>query len=158
MRRIFGEELTRLAQLDERIVLLSGDIGYGIFDDFRKKYPSRFINLGVMEQSMVSIAAGMALQGLKPYVYTITPFLLERAYEQIKIDVDSMNLDIKLVGYADYPDQGITHCCQDENLLLSSFSHIRTCLPKDRDEMVRMMQDTYENGQPAFFSLKKLKA
>jgi transketolase len=155
MRQVFGKELARLASQNEKIILLAGDIGYGIFDEFRKNFPSRFINLGVMEQSMVSIAAGMALQGLKPYVYTITPFLLERAYEQIKIDVDSMKLDVKLVGYADYPDQGITHCCQDENLLLSSFSNIRTCLPKDRQEMVRMMQETYDNNQPAFFSLKK---
>jgi transketolase len=85
MRREFGKIITELAKKDEKIYLLSGDIGYAIFDDFREKFPGRFINLGVCEQSIVSIASGMALEGLKPYVYTITPFIIERAFEQVKL-------------------------------------------------------------------------
>ena len=77
MRRRFGKLINELANKDNKIVLLVGDIGYGIFDDFRKENPDRFFNLGICEQSLIGTASGMALEGLKPWVYTITPFLIE---------------------------------------------------------------------------------
>ena len=83
MRRKFGKLINDLAKKDDKIVLLVGDIGYGIFDDFRKDNPKRFFNLGICEQSLIGTAAGMSLEGLKPWVYTITPFLIERPFEQI---------------------------------------------------------------------------
>ena len=89
MRRKFGKLINELAKKDKKIVLLVGDIGYGIFDDFRKENPNRFFNLGICEQSLIGAASGMALEGLKPWVYTITPFLIERPFEQIKLDIDS---------------------------------------------------------------------
>ena len=85
MRRKFGKILNNLAKKDKKIILLVGDIGYGIFDDFRKEHPKRFINLGICEQSLIGFASGLALEGLKPWVYTITPFLIERPFEQIKV-------------------------------------------------------------------------
>ena len=66
MRRKFGKLISNLAEKDKKIVLLVGDIGYGIFDDFRMKHPKRFFNLGICEQSLIGTAAGMALEGLKP--------------------------------------------------------------------------------------------
>ena len=78
MRRKFGKLINELAKKDDKIVLLVGDIGYGIFDEFRKIHPKKFFNLGICEQSIIGCAAGMALEGLKPWVYTITPFLIER--------------------------------------------------------------------------------
>ena len=74
MRRIFGELIYELAKKDKRIVLFVGDIGYGIFDKFRKNIPERFFNMGICEQSLIGTAAGMSLEGLRPWVYTITPF------------------------------------------------------------------------------------
>ena len=109
MRRSFGEIITELADRDEKIYVLVGDIGYRVFDEFREKYPDRFINMGICEQSMIGVSAGMALEGLNPWVYTITPFLIERPFEQIKLDIDQQNLDVKLVGFADYPKLGPTH-------------------------------------------------
>ena len=88
MRRKFGKLICELANKDKKIVLLVGDIGYGIFNDFRSKHPKRFFNLGICEQSLIGTASGMALEGLKPWVYTITPFLIERPFEQIKLDID----------------------------------------------------------------------
>ena len=88
MRNEFGKIIVELAEKDKDIYLLVGDIGYGMFDEFRKRFPNRFFNLGICEQSMIGIASGMALQGLKPYVYTITPFLIERPFEQIKLDIN----------------------------------------------------------------------
>ena len=75
MRRKFGEIIDKLAKKDKKVVLLVGDIGYGIFDDYRKNHKERFFNLGICEQSLIGVASGMAIQGLKPWVYTITPFL-----------------------------------------------------------------------------------
>ena len=87
MRRIFGKIINELAFKDNKIVLIVGDIGYGIFDDFRRNHPKKFYNFGICEQSIIGSAAGMALEGLKPWVYTITPFLIERPFEQIKLDI-----------------------------------------------------------------------
>ena len=74
MRRRFGKVLSKIAEKDKKIVLLVGDIGFGIFDDFRRNHPKRFFNLGICEQSIIGFASGLALEGLKPWVYTITPF------------------------------------------------------------------------------------
>jgi len=75
MRRRFGEVISKLADEDEKIYVIVADIGYRVFDEFREKHPDRFINMGICEQSIISVASGMALEGLKPWVYTITPFL-----------------------------------------------------------------------------------
>lgn len=101
MRRRFGKIITELAEKDEKIHIIVGDIGYRVFDEFRDKYPDRFFNMGICEQSIIGVSAGMALEGLKPWVYTITPFLIERPFEQIKLDIDQQNVDVKLVGYSD---------------------------------------------------------
>ena len=68
MRRTFGKVITELADRDEKIHVLVGDIGYRVFDEFREKHPDRFINMGICEQSMIGVSAGMALEGLKPWV------------------------------------------------------------------------------------------
>ena len=110
MRRKFEKIINELAKKDKKIILLVGDIGFGIFDDFRKNHPNRFINMGICEQSLIGTASGgMALEGLKPWVYTITPFLIERPFEQIKLDIDQQNVNVNLVGFADYPSLGPTH-------------------------------------------------
>ena len=75
MRRRFGKIINKLAKKDSKIVLIVGDIGYGIFDDFRKDNPKKFHNFGICEQSIIGSASGMAIEGLKPWVYTITPLL-----------------------------------------------------------------------------------
>jgi len=155
MRKEFGRTLLDLAEKDESIYLLVGDIGYGIFDQFRKKFPNRFINLGICEQSMIGVAAGMALEGLKPYVYTITPFLIERPFEQIKLDISQQNVNVKLVGYADYPTQGPTHAEIDARWLMSRFKNIVSYFPKNSEETRRALLDSYNRPNPAFISLKK---
>lgn len=155
MRKEFAKTLVELAGNDEDIVLLVGDIGYGVFDEFRKLFPNRFFNIGICEQSMIGIAAGMALTGLKPYVYTITPFLIERPFEQIKIDIDQQRVNVTLVGYADYPGQGPTHCELDAEYLVKIFKNINSYFPKNSDETKRAVIDSYNSEMPTFISLKK---
>jgi transketolase len=155
MRKEFGKIICELAKKDKRIYLLVGDIGYAIFDDFKRKFPKRFINLGVCEQNMVSLASGMALEGLKPYVYTITPFLIERAFEQIKIDIDGQNVNVKLLGYADYPTLGPTHSEIDAKWLMGKFKNIKSYFPKDSKETKKFLLESYRSEKPSFISLKK---
>tara|TARA_Y100001970_G_C13778348_1_gene624079 strand:+ start:108 stop:617 length:510 start_codon:yes stop_codon:yes gene_type:complete len=154
MRRTFGKIITKLADKDRKIFLIVGDIGYKVFDEFRKKHPNRFINMGICEQSIIGVAAGMALEGLKPWVYTITPFLIERPFEQIKLDIDQQNVDVKLVGFADYPTLGPTHTELNSKKIMQLFKNITSYFPKNGKESEKVTYQAYENIGPAFISLK----
>lgn len=154
MRKAFGEALAKLAESDELIYLVVADIGHGIFDSFRKKFPDRFINVGICEQSAIGFAAGLAIAGLKPWVYTITPFLIERPFEQVKLDIDQQNVNVNLVGYADYPSLGPTHSELDAHKMMSLFSNIRSFFPVDSSETVKFVKFASEYDGPTFISLK----
>ena len=154
MRRCFGKIITELAERDDKIYLLVGDIGYRVFDEFRDKYPNRFINMGICEQSMIGVSAGMALEGLKPWVYTITPFLIERPFEQVKLDIDQQNVNVKLVGFSDYPKLGPTHTELNGEKMMQLFNNINSYFPKNGDETYQFVNEAYDNNGPAFISLK----
>ena len=154
MRRTFGKIISELAEKDEKIYVLVGDIGYRVFDEFREKYPNRFINMGICEQSMISVSAGMALEGLKPWVYTITPFLIERPFEQVKLDIDQQNVDVKLVGFSDYPTLGPTHTELNGKKLMQLFNNITSYFPEDGEETQKVTYQAYEKNGPVFISLK----
>jgi len=154
MRRTFGRVITDLADKDDRIYVLVGDIGYRVFDEYREKHPDRFINMGICEQSMIGVSAGMALEGLKPWVYTITPFLIERPFEQVKLDINQQNANVKLVGFADYPTLGPTHTEINGAHLMQLFNNISSYFPKDGEETQKMIKQSYEKNGPAFISLK----
>ena len=154
MRRTFGKIITDLANKDDKIYILVGDIGYRVFDEFREKHPERFINMGICEQSIISVSSGMALEGLKPWVYTITPFLIERPFEQVKMDIDQQNVNVKLVGFADYPTLGPTHSEINGKALMKLFNNITSFFPKDGDETSKMTHEAYKGNGPAFISLK----
>jgi len=154
MRRVFGTEIALLAAQDQDIVLLVGDIGYRVFDLFREKFPGRFFNLGICEQSLIGVAAGMSLEGLKPWVYTITPFLIERPFEQIKLDIDQQKANVKLIGYADYPTLGPTHSELNAKKLMSLFGNIASFFPENGIQTKQAVNSAHEIDGPAFISLK----
>ena len=159
MRKEFGKLIAELAKKDDKIILVVGDIGFGIFDDFIKNFPDRYFNFGVCEQSMVSAAAGMALQGLKPYVYTITPFITDRAFEQVKNDIHHQKVNVKLVGYADYPNFGPTHDeLAGKKEIMQHFTNIVSYFPKTIEDVKKAVLESYESEKPAFISLKKVNA
>ena len=153
MRRMFGKVINEIANKDKKVILLVGDIGYGIFDDFRKNHPKRFFNLGICEQSLIGVASGMALNGLKPWVYTITPFLIERPFEQIKLDIDQQKANVKLVGYADYPSLGPSHSELNGKKLMSLMKNIKSYFPKDGKNKKSSYKCHRLKG-PNFISLK----
>lgn len=154
MRNRFGEVMSKLADENENIIIIVADIGYGVFDDFREKYPDRFINMGICEQSIISVASGMALEGLQPWVYTITPFLIERPFEQVKLDINQQNVNVNLVGYADYPTLGPTHSEINAKEMMKLFNNIESFFPSNSDETEKMILQAYERKGPTFTSLK----
>lgn len=154
MRRAFGKYINDLAFKDKKVILIVGDIGFGIFDDFRKNHPRRFLNIGICEQSIIGLASGMALEGFKPYVYTITPFLIERPFEQIKLDIDQQNVNVKLVGFADYPTLGPTHKELNAKKMMKLFKNIKSYFPKNSNETYKILRESYNYKGPTFISLK----
>ena len=157
MRYTFGKLINTLAAKDKRIYLLVGDIGFRVFDDYRRNYPKRFINMGICEQSLISVASGMALEGLKPWVYTITPFLIERPFEQIKLDIDQQNVNVKLVGFADYPTLGPSHKELNAKKMMSLFKNIKSYYPKSIKQTENAVLSSYKIKGPTFISLKSNK-
>jgi len=154
MRRRFGKVIADLADRDKRIYLISGDIGYRVFDEFRDRHPSRFINMGICEQSMIGVSSGLALEGLQPWVYTITPFLIERPFEQIKLDIGHQQANVKLVGYADYPTLGPTHSELDARRLMKLVGNIQSFYPEDGEEAELAIRQAHSYAGPNFISLK----
>jgi transketolase len=154
MRNSFAAALTLLAKTDSRIHLVTGDVGGGLFDGFRAACPGRHIEFGIAEQSMVGFAAGMAIAGLRPVVYTITPFLIERAFEQIKLDINEQNVPVGIVGYSGYPTYGPSHNELDAETVMGLFQNIRSMFPKSAAEAGEMVLGV-DFERPWFLALKK---
>ena len=98
MRAAFSKTLADIAQADPRVLLLTGDHGYALFDEFRKVCPEQYINAGIAEQNMIGVAAGLARAGFRPYVYGLSAFVPIRVLEQIKIDLAHDSLPVILIG------------------------------------------------------------
>lgn len=156
MRYKFGEELCKYMERDKRIVLLVGDIGFGVFDLVKEKFPDRIFNCGIGEQAMVGMASGMAMEGLIPICYTITPFLLERPYEVIKLNVCQQKQNVKLISYGDYSDLGPTHITSNIDLLCECLK-LKLYKPETVDEMLNNFKQIMEEDTPSFMYLKKAK-
>jgi transketolase len=158
MRNAFAAAITDLAATDERIVLLSGDIGNRLFDKYREKFPSRFYNCGVAEQNMTGMAAGMALSGLRPITYTITPFATTRVIEQIRVDVCYHDAPVVIVGTGSglsYASLGPTHhSCEDVGML-RCFPNLTVLCPADALEVGPAIEAALALPGPTYIRLGK---
>jgi transketolase len=158
MRNEFADELTKLGDTDPRLVLLSGDIGNRLFDKFRAKHPTRFINAGVAEQNMTGVAAGLAMSGLRPITYTITPFVTTRCLEQIRVDICYHEAPVMVVavgaGLA-YAGLGPTHHACEDISLLRSLPGMIVCAPGDAWEVRAAMRAALQQDRPVYIRLGK---
>jgi len=154
MRREFAKVIVELAEKDPKIFLIILDVGGNIFDEFKKKFPDRFFNFGVTEQATVGFASGLALEGFKPYIYTIAPFILERPFEQLKLDIAQQNANVKLIGFWDYPEAGPTHKPKDVKKECEALG-IELIEPIDGNDTRQKMFEAYDQNKPFFFYLKK---
>lgn len=158
MRNVFAEELTKLAAEDDRVVLLSGDIGNRLFDDFKKVAPERFYNCGVAEANMTGVAAGMALTGFRPVTYSITPFVTVRCLEQIRVDLCYHNVPVVIVGTGSglsYAELGPTHHSCDDVGLLRMFPNMSIICPCDPVEVRLALRAAMNHDGPVYIRLGK---
>ena len=156
VRQIFGTWIVERAAQDPIIILLTSDgPGFGVFDEFQKQFPDRFFNVGLCEQSMISMSSGLALGGLRPYVFACTPFLIERTFEQIKLNINLQNVKVTLVGFADYPYEGPTHAELDGPYMMRMFRNITSFFPKNSKGAQGALDWSYKISGPAFISLKR---
>ncbi len=158
MRNTFIDDLLRRAKVDEKIILLSGDIGYGVLDNFAKSLPKQFINFGINEQSMMSAAAGLAHSGLKPIVYSIGNFPTFRCLEQIRNDICFMDLDVTIVavgaGFA-YGSAGYSHHLIEDISSISGLPNINIYSPADILETRLVSKLISEKPGPKYVRLGK---
>jgi transketolase len=154
MRKAFGRAITYLASRDLNVVLMYGDIDGGM-DEYKKQFPDRHYNMGLCEQSWISMAAGMALEGLRPILYSITPFILERPFEQIKLDIDEQDLPVMMIGYDSYPISGMSHMTRDPEALIRLFRNVRGFFPRTSLEAEAYIYEAYLLNKPSFICLKR---
>lgn len=158
MRKQFVKTITELMEKDERLYLLLGDIGVYGFRNVLQKYPLRAQNVGVCEQSMISLAAGLALTNFIPVIHSIAPFLVERAYEQIKIDFGYQQLGGNFVSVGasnDYDKLGYTHSCPTDVSILQQIPNMQITVPGSKEEFDTLFKHCYDNSKPTYYRLSK---
>ena len=156
MRKTFINTLIELATQDKDIVLITPDMGFAVLEPFFEAFPDRAINCGIAEQNAVSMAAGLALMGKKPYVYTIIPFLTGRAFEQIKLDVAYMDTNVKLIGIGagfTYGASGATHHAIDDIAIMRVIPNMTICCPGDNNEARQIICKSAKFHKPMYIRI-----
>lgn len=158
MRRTFADELLKHMHKNENIFVLVADLGYKMFDEIKETYPSRFINTGAAEQAMLDMAVGMAMEGKIPVCYSITPFLLYRAFETIRNYINRESIPVKLVGSGrgrDYLHDGFSHWADEDKSIMENFENIISFYPKDKDKVSFLTDLMLKSKKPTYLNLKR---
>ena len=158
MRAAFSDALVRLARADPNVLLLTGDHGYALFDDFRRHCPSQYINAGIAEQNMVGMAAGLARGGFRPFVYGLSAFVPIRVLEQIKLDVAHDNLPVVLLGDGAgfvYSHLGTSHQSTEDIAATRAVPNLSVLSPCDRHEMTWALDAAYAACSPVYLRMGK---
>jgi|TARA_R110001583_G_scaffold11063_4_gene50744 transketolase len=156
MRRDFAEKLHIEMGRNKDIYLLTGDLGYGLWDRIRIDYQDRFYNVGSSEQLMLGMASGLAMEGKIPVVYSITPFVLYRPFEFIRNYVDHEKLPVKLIGGGrdrDYGHFGFSHWAEEDKQIMKNFKNIKTLHPNTLDEMSTDFRYVIDKTTPVYMNL-----
>ena len=156
MRTAFIQTLTELAAGDRNVMLVVGDLGFGVVQEFARRFPDQFVNAGVAEQNMTAVAAGLALCGKSVYTYSIANFPTLRCLEQIRNDVCYHQADVKIVavggGFA-YGALGMTHHATEDLGILRTLPNLCVVAPGDPIETARLLRDLQRRPGPAYIRL-----
>lgn len=161
MRKIFAEALLKEMSHEhggERFILITADMGYGLWDTVRRVYPNSFYNVGSAEQLMIGAAAGIAMEGKVPICYSITSFLLYRPFEFIRNFLNHEKLPIKLVGGGrnkDYGYLGFTHWAEEDLDIIRQLKNIRTFKPADEETLLNIIPEFLYCEDPCYLNLSK---
>ena len=160
MRARFSDTVTRLLDDDPRVAVVLAEISADRFHEsgaFRK-HPARVINVGIREQLLINVAAGMALEGMRPFAHTFAPFLVERAFEQVKLGFSHQGVGGVLVSSGasyDVAAYGRTHCSPGDVALMSTLPDWRICVPGHADEVERFLRDAATTDEPIYIRLSE---
>ena len=158
MRGYFSYELYRHMEKNKNIWVVVGDLGYGMFDEIKKDFPDRFINVGAAEQIMMGVGIGLALEVKIPFVYTATPFLLYRPFEAIRNYINHEKIPVKLIGSGrkkDYLNDGFSHWAEEDREIMKIFSNILSFWPETKEEIPDLLSKIISNKQPVYLNLRR---
>src|SRR4030042_4071485 len=154
-RRVIVDKILPYALKDKRIILLVCDMGFGVADKFKEELPDRTVNMGIMEQGTVGIAAGMAMAGLRPIVYSIVNFLAYRALEQVRNDVLMQNVNVKFIstGVNNYFNfLGSSHCCGEDDKKIMKLINMKVYDPYERENInfPKLVKEWITSKEPGY--------
>ena len=156
MRKTFVRALVELAEKDDRILLLTGDLGYTVIEPFAERFPRRFFNVGVAEQNMIGVATGLAESGLIPFVYSIATFVTMRAFEFIRNGPLAHGLPVRIIGVGggfEYAHAGFTHYGLDDIGVLRTQPNLTIIAPADHEQAASALRATWQDGGPIYYRL-----
>jgi transketolase len=156
MRQQMAASITELMGSDNRVVVVLADISTELFAQAAQRYPLRIINVGIMEQTMISVAAGLALEGFIPIAHSIAPFVVERPFEQLKDDFCYQGLGgnfISIGASYDYSTSGMTHHAPGDVQVLRTLPGMQIVVPGTAAELDTLVQTAYANGAPTYYRL-----
>lgn len=156
MKIEFIKELEKIALKDKKIFFLTGDLGFNAFESIRDHLGERFINAGIAEQNMISVAAGLASTGLKPWVYSISTFLTLKTVEQVRNDVCHLNLSVKLIGFGGgygFGIMGESHHLLEDLAIYSSLPNMKIYIPAFSEDMPGIIGKMYKSETPSYLRL-----
>jgi transketolase len=158
MREAFVRALSELARHDPRIMLVNGDLGFGVLDDYIAAFPDQYVNAGVAEQNMTAIACGMAMTGARAYTYSIGNFPTLRCLEQLRNDVCYHHADVTVVavgGGFSYGPLGVSHFATEDLAILRALPGMTVVVPSDPWQAYELTRQLHERGGPAYLRIDK---
>jgi len=158
MRKVFIQSLLKLASTDERVMLLTGDLGYLVLEEFIERFPKQFLNVGAAEQNMLGLATGLAESGFIPYVYSITPFAVLRPFEFIRNGPVHHKLPVRIVGVGqgvEYGFNGYSHFGLEDVGVLRTQPGMTIIAPADDAQTKTAIEKTQHIRGPIYFRLSK---
>ncbi len=156
MRKEFCQWVESYAKRDDKVIFLTGDLGFAALESLRDAIGDRFINCGVAEQNMISLASGLAAQGLKPLCYSIAPFCVFRPAEQIRVDVCLHKMNVKIIGNGGgygYGIMGATHHAIEDLAVLSSFPNMSCFIPLSCEDVPSICEEMIAREGPSYLRL-----
>ncbi len=157
-RGFFAYEVHEWMKKDKNIWVITGDLGYKMWDKIRDDFPDRFVNAGASEQAMLGLSVGLALEGKIPIVYSITAFLLYRPFETIRNYLDYEKIPVKLVGSGrgrDYENEGFSHWADEDKHIMKIFKNVKSAWPETKEEIPTLVAKMLKSNKPWYINLKR---
>ena len=158
MRREFTKLLLNEMQSNPDIYLVTGDLGYGLWDEIKDTFPNRFYNVGSSEMAMMGMAIGLAMDGKIPFVYSITPFAIYRPFEMIRNYINHENIPVRILGGGrneDYGYLGFSHWASEDISVMNLFENITSFKPNTTEELESSFKFSIQNNTPTYINLKR---